>query len=328
MLLLKEKLKAPPLPPCTVARPRLNDHFALNEQVRLLVVQAPPGYGKTTLLAERLPVLEQQASWLRLDDQDNQTHRFLAYWQAAMDTLLAPQVTLTPGDDSECIAHMERWLTELPEQHAPCRLVVDGFEHLANPEILTALAHWLRHQPPRLTLTLASRSRPALGLASLRLRGELEEIDLHSLAFDSEEAHTLCAEQLSFPPTRVSTGARATLERRVGHGAQLAGRAHHHPSRFRCLAGTAERRASRFRRLVRRTADHYLAERGARTAASAGSAGAVLSRADGAAIGRGAVDAAAGGLRAGRAVHRTARSACSVVSLSSPVWRLPAPPPP
>lgn len=204
MLLLKEKLKAPPLPPCTVARPRLNDHFALNEQVRLLVVQAPPGYGKTTLLAERLPALEQQASWLRLDEQDNQTHRFLAYWQAAMDTLLAPLVTLTPGDDSECIAHMERWLTELPEQHAPCRLVVDGFEHLANPEILAALAHWLRHQPPWLTLTLASRSRPALGLASLRLRGELEEIDLHSLAFDSEEAHTLCAEQLSFPPTRVS----------------------------------------------------------------------------------------------------------------------------
>ena len=47
MPLLQEKLKAPPLPLSVVARPRLNDFFALNERIRLLVVQAPSGYGKT-----------------------------------------------------------------------------------------------------------------------------------------------------------------------------------------------------------------------------------------------------------------------------------------
>ena len=65
MPLLQEKLKAPPLPLSVVARPRLNDFFALNERIRLLVVQAPSGYGKTTLLAERLPALEQEAAWLQ-----------------------------------------------------------------------------------------------------------------------------------------------------------------------------------------------------------------------------------------------------------------------
>lgn len=78
MPLLQEKLKAPPLPLSVVARPRLNDFFALNERIRLLVVQAPSGYGKTTLLAERLPALEQDAAWLRLDQRDNQPERFCA----------------------------------------------------------------------------------------------------------------------------------------------------------------------------------------------------------------------------------------------------------
>ncbi|MCC5900386.1 MAG: HTH-type transcriptional regulator MalT [Halomonas sp.] len=205
MPLLQEKLKAPSLPLSVVARPRLNDHFMLNERVRLLVVQAPPGYGKTTLLAERLPALEQDAAWLRLDQRDNQPARFLIYWQAALNTLFSEQVLLSPvADDSDCVEQLERWLGELPAQRGPCRLVVDEFEHLNHPGILAGIAHWLRHQPSWLTLTLISRSRPALGLASLRLRGELEEIDLHALAFDSEEAQTLCAEQLSFPPTRVS----------------------------------------------------------------------------------------------------------------------------
>ncbi|AQU82836.1 MULTISPECIES: HTH-type transcriptional regulator MalT [unclassified Halomonas] len=205
MPLLQEKLKAPSLPLSVVARPRLNDHFMLNERVRLLVVQAPPGYGKTTLLAERLPALEQDAAWLRLDQRDNQPARFLIYWQAALNTLFSEQILLSPvADDSDCVEQLERWLGELPAQRGPCRLVVDEFEHLNHPGILAGIAHWLRHQPSWLTLTLTSRSRPALGLASLRLRGELEEIDLHALAFDSEEAQTLCAEQLSFPPTRVS----------------------------------------------------------------------------------------------------------------------------
>lgn len=205
MPLLQEKLKAPLLPLGVVARPRLNDYFALNELTRLLMVQAPSGYGKTTLLAERLPALEQEAAWLRLDPRDNQPERFLSYWQAAINALLKESAPLSPvAAEAECVEQLEHWLGELPEQRSPCRLVVDAFEHLTHPDILAGLAHWLRHQPPWLTLTLTSRSRPGLGLASLRLRGELEEIDLSTLAFDSEEAHTLCAEQLSFPPTRVS----------------------------------------------------------------------------------------------------------------------------
>ena len=204
MLILPDKLAPPTLPHSVVARPRLNDHFGLDARVRLLVVQAPAGYGKTTLLAERLPALEQEAAWLRIEPHDNQPARFLAYWRAAINTLLPAPLTPLADPQVDATSQLEQWLSELPPSRSACRLVLDEFEHINHPDMLAALVYWLRHQPAWLTLTLLTRSQPPLGLASLRLRGELEEIDLTALAMDVEEAHTLCAEQLSFPPTRVS----------------------------------------------------------------------------------------------------------------------------
>ncbi|MCG6658483.1 HTH-type transcriptional regulator MalT [Halomonas campisalis] len=202
MSLIPSKLSPPPLPPWVVARERLNVHFVLDERVRLQVVQAPAGYGKSTLLAERLPALEQDAAWLRLDAQDDAPARFAAYFRAALAGLLPEAVLAAPQDSfGDSVA---TWLAALPASHPPCRLVLDEFEHIRAPELLEGLGLWLRHQPPWLTLSLIGRVAPPLGLAALRLRGELEEVDAAALAFDLEEAQTLCAEQLSFPPTRVS----------------------------------------------------------------------------------------------------------------------------
>ncbi|MDX5379456.1 MAG: HTH-type transcriptional regulator MalT [Halomonas sp.] len=205
MPLLQEKLTPPALPVSVVARERLNDRFALTERVRLLVVQAPPGYGKSTLLAERLPQLDQPAAWLRLDARDDAPERFAAYFHATLAEL-CPRLGLAPAlpPPGDLPGAMEAWLAALPHEAPPARLVLDDFHHLRHPRTLEALRHWLDHQPPWLTLTLASRTRPALGTAGLRLRGELEEIGVTELAFELEEAQTLCVEQLSFPPTRVS----------------------------------------------------------------------------------------------------------------------------
>lgn len=207
MRLIQEKIAPPRLPPSTVARERLNEHFVLDERVRMLVVQAPPGYGKSTLLAERMPALQQPAAWLRLDPWDDDPSRFATYLEAALAGLCREHLdcTLDPidpgGGFTECI---DLWLAALPEQAAPCRLVLDEFEHIQHPAILEGLRYWLRHQPRWLTLTLISRACPLLGLPGLRLRGALEEVGPEQLAFDLEEAQVLCGERLSFPPTRVS----------------------------------------------------------------------------------------------------------------------------
>ncbi|MFG6177909.1 HTH-type transcriptional regulator MalT [Halomonas sp. THAF12] len=207
MPLIQEKLASPLLPLTLVARPRLNDHFVLDERVRVLLVKAPPGYGKSTLVAERLPALEQRATWLCLDARDDRPERFASYFAAALDRLCREHLAVSlPAVDATLSldAQLESWLAELPTEASPCRLVLDNVEHLHHPVILDGLNYWLRHQPRWLTLTLISTTQPPLGLPGLRLRGGLEEIGPMELAFDSEEAQTLCDEQLSFPPTRVS----------------------------------------------------------------------------------------------------------------------------
>ena len=95
-LLLTTKLRVPPVRANLVARPklivRLDQALAIDPSVLLLT--APPGYGKTTLLSAWLqPLLPDSEStagsrlkvaWLSLDEADNDARRFLTYCVAAL----------------------------------------------------------------------------------------------------------------------------------------------------------------------------------------------------------------------------------------------------
>lgn len=78
--LLTTKLQIPPEPHRAVRRARLID--ALERGIlhyKLVLVSAPAGYGKTTLLSQwaytaRFPVV-----WLSISEEDNDLERFLRY---------------------------------------------------------------------------------------------------------------------------------------------------------------------------------------------------------------------------------------------------------
>ena len=68
--LLETKLYVPKPRRGLVARPRLSERLSRGAESKLTVISAPPGFGKTTLLAEWLasaPAGEQSAAWLSLD---------------------------------------------------------------------------------------------------------------------------------------------------------------------------------------------------------------------------------------------------------------------
>ncbi len=92
--LLTTKFFIPPIRPSVVARPRLT--LQLNEALhhKLILVSAPAGFGKTTLLSgwnvdrERLDP-KVRVAWLSLDEGDNDLTRFLTYAIAALQTINA-----------------------------------------------------------------------------------------------------------------------------------------------------------------------------------------------------------------------------------------------
>jgi ATP/maltotriose-dependent transcriptional regulator MalT len=75
-ILLETKLTRPPLRAEHIVRGDLVELMGAGTARPLTVVTAPPGFGKTTLLAAWIDVAAGRVAWLSLDDGDNDPARF------------------------------------------------------------------------------------------------------------------------------------------------------------------------------------------------------------------------------------------------------------
>ena len=88
--LLETKLYIPKRRPGLVSRPRLTERLDQGTERKLTLVSAPPGFGKSTLLAEWVaaaPAGERHVAWVSLDQSDNDPALFWAYFIAALQTV-------------------------------------------------------------------------------------------------------------------------------------------------------------------------------------------------------------------------------------------------
>lgn len=92
--ILATKLYIPPQRPNLVLRPhlmeRLNEGLGQNQGFghKLILISAPAGFGKTTLVSEWVANCERPVAWLSLDEGDNDPTRFLGYLVAALQTIM------------------------------------------------------------------------------------------------------------------------------------------------------------------------------------------------------------------------------------------------
>ena len=89
--LLAAKLRLPSPPTERVERPRLVNLLKEGLKGRLVLVSAPAGYGKTTLLAEVVGTLRQPVGWVSLDEGDNDVTCFWSYVVSALKQV-SPEV--------------------------------------------------------------------------------------------------------------------------------------------------------------------------------------------------------------------------------------------
>jgi LuxR family maltose regulon positive regulatory protein len=197
-LLLDTKFFVPRSPRGLVPRVRLAERMQAGAASRLMLVSAPAGFGKTTLLADALLTEATGAgqpsiAWLSLDHRDNDASLFWRYVVAALRTVVPGvgdgALALLQGRDP---APFESMLTSLlNDVHALGRdvvLVLDDYHVIDDGEVERGVAFLLDHLPPQLHLVIASRADPKLPLARLRARGELVEVRAADLRFTAEEA--------------------------------------------------------------------------------------------------------------------------------------------
>ena len=194
-VLLHTKLMLPQPRPFLVPRPALLQKLAAGQSGKLTLLSAPPGFGKTTLIADFLVHARatQKAGWLSLDKADNDPLRFFAYVIAALQTAvptlgyIANTLLAAPQP-----APLETVLTllcnEISQVDGRLTLILDDYHTIGSRAIHDALTFWLDHLPPNLHLILTTRADPPLPLARLRARGELTELRAADLRFSPEEA--------------------------------------------------------------------------------------------------------------------------------------------
>ena len=210
--LLKTKLYVPRSRRGLVPRPRLSERLDRGAASRLVLVSAPAGFGKTTLLTEWLaagpatPAGERPAAWLSLDRGDNDPASFWTYVIAALRTA-APGVgegalaLLQAPGPQPTEAVLTVLLNDLGAVAGDIVLVLDDYHVIDAREVQDGMAFLLDHLPPRLHVVIAGRADPALPLARLRARGELAEIRAAELRFTPDEAAAYLNEMMGLQLT-------------------------------------------------------------------------------------------------------------------------------
>lgn len=185
--LLQTKLYVPWLRPSLVPRPHLIKKLNTGLDRKLTLISAPAGFGKTTLVSEWIHQTDLSVAWLSLDESDNDLHRFLAYFVAAIQTINgdigknALTALQTPGGNIEGV--LTSLLNEIDKSDADFILVLDDYHVIESLPIDQAIAFTLTHLPPQMHLVIVGRMDPSLPLSRLRARGQMTEIRAHDLRF-------------------------------------------------------------------------------------------------------------------------------------------------
>lgn len=194
--LIPTKFVPPPPRPELVPRSRLLSLLRAAGPAKLVLLSAPAGFGKSTLLAEWVRAASAQGfavGWLSLDREDGDLGRFLAYVCAALQRAdagiggaAAGLLRSSPVAPAEAV--IDLLIEDLAARAGRLALVLDDYHLVERPEVHAAVSRLLAYAPPGFSLVIASREEPPLPLARLRVAGDLVELGPADLRFRQDEA--------------------------------------------------------------------------------------------------------------------------------------------
>ncbi len=179
----RSKLSPPAPPAAMVERTALCERVCHGRGAKLILVRAPAGYGKTTVMGQaraRLIKDGVHTGWITIDRADNDASRFLRCLGIAVADMLQPGVRTAGSQLPDAVE-------ALSAADAPFVLFLDEFELLREPAAIALVHEIIERLPRRGQLVVGTRNLPELSLARLRARGDLVDIDAEALRFSLDE---------------------------------------------------------------------------------------------------------------------------------------------
>ena len=187
----------PPLPrKRLLIRARLAELLGGVVSHRVTILQAGPGYGKSTVLAVHLSRAGVPSFWYSVNSADTDPRVFITHliWslRAAYPTVGSESLSLLeenygPAARRQAVDLLSNDL--LDQIIGDVAIVIDDYHAVAkSPEVSEIVENLINTMPPHVHLILSTRERPSFGsLARWRVRGEALEITEKDLAFTASE---------------------------------------------------------------------------------------------------------------------------------------------
>ena len=199
-VVITAKIRPPDLPPGVVERRRLTE--LLGQSSRVVLVAAPPGYGKTVVIRQHVEVVESPVAWVSFDLFDQSPSSFWLHVVRAVREVIAEvdeEAELVLREDR----HSERFLAVLIAQieraSRPFTLILDDVALWASSRIHDGIKVLVERVGHLVRLIISARADPPLPLARWRANGWLVDIREDDLRLTDDEA----------------LAAAATFERRI-----------------------------------------------------------------------------------------------------------------
>lgn len=165
---------------------------------RLVLVKAPAGYGKTTLLRQARDlgyISNRRRVWVPLSASDADPVHFIStlitsYIGAAGDINFSA-ISLPDRFSRSPDAALGDLITLMRGQSVSSVFFIDEYQNAGNAEVDRLLKLFLQQAPENVTTILAARDEPACGGAKMRLDGEMVEVTQTDLAFGIEDIYQL-----------------------------------------------------------------------------------------------------------------------------------------
>ncbi|WP_127531745.1 LuxR C-terminal-related transcriptional regulator [Paenibacillus kobensis] len=188
-----------------VMRSRLMNKLSDIQRVKLTIIAASAGFGKTSLAAEWARHRTESTVWLSLEAKDNDPLRF---WASIVLSVTAKVPIQLPTDlliqsirEGSIDVAVSLLLDELQRSSEPLAFILDDYHLITDENIHESLFSFITYLPAQHHLVILSRTIPPFPLARLRAQQELLEVNSDDLRFNLAEIQHLQALSLRPPLT-------------------------------------------------------------------------------------------------------------------------------